>query len=367
MGRQADVGSRGRAVLRYVVPQTREALGGTVRPRLRDRQHGAEGPPGRQGRQPCRDDPARYAGPPGVHHHDRRVPRLPARPRHSVRALRGGRRAPLAARGEDGPSPRGRRGPAARVGPLRCQVLDARDDGDGPQHRARRHLGRGSGATDGQPAVRLGLLPATRADVRHHGAGPGRNRLRGRARGRQGRQGRRGRCRPRRRRPPRPRGDVPAPRRGRDGRPLPPGPPHPAARRRPGRLPVLELRPGDPLPASGTDPRRPRNRRQRPGHGVRQPRPGLRLGSRVHQGPGDRRHRRVRGLPARRSGRGRRRRHPQHPQPRGARAARPHELRPAAGDHGRPRAALPRHVRHRVHHRAGQALDAADAGGQAHR
>ena len=29
--------------------------------------------------------------------------------------------------------------------------------------------------------------------------------------------------------------------------------------------------------------------------------------------------------------------------------------------------ALPRHVRHRVHHRAGQALDAADPGRQAHR
>ncbi len=36
------------------------------------------------------------------------------------------------------------------------------------------------------------------------------------------------------------------------------------------------------------------------------------------------------------------------------------DLRPA-------RAALPRHVRHRVHHRAGQALDAPDPGGQAHR
>ena len=40
------------------------------------------------------------------------------------------------------------------------------------------------------------------------------------------------------------------------------------------------------------------------------------------------------------------------------RAAR--DLRPA-------RAPLPRHVRHRVHHRAGQALDAPDPGGQAHR
>ena len=39
----------------------------------------------------------------------------------------------------------------------------------------------------------------------------------------------------------------------------------------------------------------------------------------------------------------------------------------AAGDLRPARAPLPRHVRHRVHHRAGQALDAPDPGGQAHR
>ena len=45
----------------------------------------------------------------------------------------------------------------------------------------------------------------------------------------------------------------------------------------------------------------------------------------------------------------------------------PHDPHRAAG-HLRPaRAPLPRHVRHRVHHRAGQALDAPDPGGQAHR
>ena len=39
-----------------------------------------------------------------------------------------------------------------------------------------------------------------------------------------------------------------------------------------------------------------------------------------------------------------------------------------AARHLRPaRSPLPRHVRHRVHHRAGQALDAPDPGGQAHR
>ena len=37
------------------------------------------------------------------------------------------------------------------------------------------------------------------------------------------------------------------------------------------------------------------------------------------------------------------------------------------GDHGHPRGPLPRPVRHRVHHRARQAVDAADPGRQAHR
>ena len=45
----------------------------------------------------------------------------------------------------------------------------------------------------------------------------------------------------------------------------------------------------------------------------------------------------------------------------------PDDLRRAAGHLRPPRAPLPRHVRHRVHHRAGQALDAPDPGRQAHR
>ena len=45
----------------------------------------------------------------------------------------------------------------------------------------------------------------------------------------------------------------------------------------------------------------------------------------------------------------------------------PEDPRRAAGDLRPARAALPRHVRHRVHHRAGQALDAPDPRRQAHR
>ena len=60
-----------------------------------------------------------------------------------------------------------RRGrPAAGLGALGREVLDARDDGDGPQHRAQRRLGAGPGRAGRQRAVRLGLLPPADPDVR---------------------------------------------------------------------------------------------------------------------------------------------------------------------------------------------------------
>ena len=78
----------------------------------------------------------------------------------------------------------------------------------------------------------------------------------------------------------------------------------------------------------------------------------------------------LRRLPGERPGRGRRGRHPQHEPHRRSQdtskawkrpAPQLEEIFVAAGE------PLPRHVRHRVHHRAGQALDAADPRGQAHR
>ena len=76
---------------------------------------------------------------------------------------------------------------------------------------------------------------------------------------------------------------------------------------------------------------------------------------------------RLRRLPAERAGRGRRRRHPQHRAAGRPREHRQARLRRAARHHGDAREALPRPVRHRVHHRARQALDAADPRRQAHR
>ncbi len=56
--------------------------------------------------------------------------------------------------------------PAARVGPLRRPRLDARHDGHDPQPRPQRPDGRGAGDQDRQRALRVGLLPPLRPDVR---------------------------------------------------------------------------------------------------------------------------------------------------------------------------------------------------------
>ena len=111
----------------------------------------------------------------------------------------------------------------------------------------------------------------------------------------------------------------------------------------------------------------------RPGHGgehrrdgVRQSGHGLRHRGGVHPGPGVGRPGRVRGLPAERPRRGRRLRDPQHRAIDRSGADRQALLRRADAHHARPRGALPGFVRHRIHHRARQAVDAADPGRQAH-
>ena len=56
--------------------------------------------------------------------------------------------------------------PAARLGPLRRARLDARHDGHDPQPRPQRPDRRGARDEDRQRALRLGLLPPLRPDVR---------------------------------------------------------------------------------------------------------------------------------------------------------------------------------------------------------
>ena len=128
---------------------------------------------------------------------------------------------------------------------------------------------------------------------------------------------------------------------------------------------LLERRPGGAVPAAGAHPGRPRHGRERGRDGLRQPGRRLRHRGRVHPRPGDRRARRLRRLPAERAGRGRRGRHPQHRPAAGPGAHGQGVLRRADVDHGHPGGPLPRPVRHRVHDRARQALDAADPGRQA--
>ena len=77
-------------------------------------------------------------------------------------------------------------------------------------------------------------------------------------------------------------------------------------------LRLLERRPGDPVPAPGAHPGRPRHRGQHRGDGVRQPGHGLGHRRGVHPRPRHRPAGRLRRLPAERPGRGRGRRDPQH-------------------------------------------------------
>ena len=60
--------------------------------------------------------------------------------------------------------------PAARVGALGRARLDAGHDGHDPQPRPERPDRRGAGDEDRQPALRVGLLPPLRPDVRRRRA-----------------------------------------------------------------------------------------------------------------------------------------------------------------------------------------------------
>ena len=90
----------------------------------------------------------------------RERPELPEGPREGRRA------APRRRREEARQEVRRPEEPAPRLGPLRRPRLDAGDDGHDPQPRPERRDGRGARGGVGQPALRLGLLPPLRRDVR---------------------------------------------------------------------------------------------------------------------------------------------------------------------------------------------------------
>ena len=126
--------------------------------------------------------------------------------------------------------------------------------------------------------------------------------------------------------------------------PLPPGSPRAAPLSSRRSLPVLERASGRAVPPSQRPAHPGGHRGERHDDGLRQPRSGLRHGSRVHPRSGDRRAWRLRRLPLERPGRGRRGRHPQHRAPHRPAGAGPACLRRAAGTHGNPGTPLPRPV-----------------------
>ena len=172
-----------------------------VRLRLLRGRQGPEGPARRQGRQPGGDGEARASGPARVHDLHRGVPGVPGGGPPPGGAGRRGGRPPGDAGGRPGTQARRPRRPAAGVRPVRGEVLDARDDGDGPEHRVERRERARVGGPVGQPAVRVGLLPAADPDVRQDRPAHRRGAVRGRPRRAQGAQGRHRRPRSRRGRP----------------------------------------------------------------------------------------------------------------------------------------------------------------------
>ena len=252
-------------------------------------------------------------------------------------------------------------GPAAGERAVGGQVLDARDDGHRPQPRAERRERQGSRRPDLRRALRLRQLPAVRADVR-----PDRARHRGQAVRRRLRGGQAAFGRDERRRGPRI-GAAQAGRRRTRGssRSTPAG----RSRRSPRRSSGA---PSRPCSGRGTAPRAVAYRvRERIPHdlgtavnvqsmvfGNRDDNSGTGVG--FTRDPATGANGELRRLPRQRPGRGRRGRHPQHRAAVGARDHVPEGLQGAHRDLRPSRGPLPRHVRHGVHHRAGQALDAPD-------
>ena len=224
---------------------------------------------------------------------------LPGRPGRGHR--RGGR----PAGGAGGQEARRQRRPAARVRALGGQGIDARDDGHGPQPGPERRVGGGPGPGDRERALRLGLLPSLRADVRQRLSRDRGRALRGADRGTQvGGQGR-GRHRARRRRPQGAHGLLPRGLRRGDRRRLPAGPTGAAHAGHPRRVRLLERKAGGGVPPAQPHPRRVGNRGERAADGVRQQ--GRHLGQRrrLLARRGDGRADAQRRLPAQRAGRGR--------------------------------------------------------------
>ena len=101
---------------------------------------------------------------PQAHDQHRCLRCIPARRRRPRGAVRGGRGRDRAPGDSSGAPVRRPVGSSTRLGAQRRPLLDARDDGHGPEPRAQRHVGRRSGRGHRQRAFRLGFQPTPRPD-----------------------------------------------------------------------------------------------------------------------------------------------------------------------------------------------------------
>ena len=229
-------------------------------------------------------------------------------PGRARRAGRAGGRGRRAARGAHRPHARRRRrtrcwSRCARARATRCRACSRRSS----TSASTTSPCRGWRRTHRRRALRVGLLPALRADVRQRRARRSRRALRGDPRARPGGEpacartahldvaAAAGHHAP-----------LPHALRGPHGRAVPPGSAGAAALGRPRRLRLVAGRPRGAVPPHQSHPRRLGHRGQRPADGVRQPRCGIGDRRRVLARRADRRARAQRRLPARRPGRGRR-------------------------------------------------------------
>ena len=141
-------------------------------------------PPRRQGRRGRGDDESGNAGPARLHDHDRGLPRLlQARRQVPQGPVGAGAARPEGPRAQGGQEVRRPEGPVARQRAVWRQVLDARDDGHGPQPRPERGDGEGPGRADQGRALRPRRAAPLRPDVRQDGQGHRRRQVRARAAG----------------------------------------------------------------------------------------------------------------------------------------------------------------------------------------
>ena len=268
---------------------------------------------------------------------------------------------------------------APGLGALGGARVDAGHDGHRAQPRPQRRDGRGAGAQVGRSTLRLRFLSSLHHDVFRRGARLRPSPLRGNPRRPQGQERLHARHRSFGRRLDRARAALQGAARGGARRAVPAGS-APAAVGGDNRgVRLLDEPARDHLSAPAQHPGKLGHGGQRPGHGVRQHGHDLGDRRRLHAQSVDRRQAALRRVSDQCPGRGRGRGHSHaagdhRGRARGIRLRQAVDgNRDAAGVQGarahlrRARAPLPRHAGPRIHGRAGQAVDAADPFGQAHR